>query len=301
MKTLLIVIGLLFPMLVSATDGDTYIMFGGLTGMGKTAYAYQAGFDRNMSEHFSVGATYYNEGHLPNDHRDGLSVQGWYGLKLSPSLSLKLGMGPYLSMDTNYTGGTEVNQKGYGVLSSAALKWHPTSSSWYLRAQYNNVLLVNGYGSNALLVGLGTDYEKRKIGLGPETDISVWGGVSRTTYNTSENGLAFQLEAKRPINEYLSYSVAYLNEGDTVSADRQGVMGQIWLEGHSDKWNYGAGFGPYLAYDKLQTGPNILAAGSFRVMRNVTKNTQAGVMYTRIASTYNRDSDVYMVGGSVKF
>lgn len=300
MKNLLLVVGLLFPMFVNAADGDVYIMFGGLTGLGEKTYAYQAGFDRNVSENFSIGATYYNEGHLPNDHRDGLSVQGWYGLKLSHDLALKLGIGPYLSMDGNYSG-TEVNQKGYGILSSVALKWYPTSSSWYLRAQYNNVLLVNGYGSNAVLLGIGTDYEKRKASLVPDTEFGVWGGISRTTNANTNNGLAFQIEGKRPINDYLSYSVAYLDEGNNGSTNRQGIMGQLWLEGHSEKWNYGAGFGPYLAYDKMQSGPNLLAAGSFRLTRNVTKSTQLGFTYNRVVSTYNRDADVYLFGGSVKF
>lgn len=297
MKNLLLVVGLLFPVLANAADGDTYIMFGGLTGMGEKTYAYQVGFDRNFSEHFSVGATYYNEGHLPSDHRDGLALQGWYGLKLSRDLALKLGVGPYVSMDGNYTGTTETNDKGFGILSSVALKWYPSSSSWYLRAQYNNVLLVNGYSTNALLLGVGTDYEKRKGDLGTDTEFGLWTGISRVTNANSSNGLAFQIEGKRPINDYLAYSVAYLNEG----SNRQGVLGQLWLEGHSEKWNYGGGIGPYLAFDSAQSGPNLMAAGSLRLTRNITKSTQVGFTYTRVISTYNRDSDIYMFGGSMKF
>ncbi|MEO8628123.1 MAG: hypothetical protein ABI612_08470, partial [Betaproteobacteria bacterium] len=247
---------------------------------------------------------YNNDGHLFDNHRDGLAAQAWYLLPFGNAFEFQLGTGPYATMNNTTVDGTRENEFKVGVLSSAALKWHPTLKPWYLRVQYNNTWVPNSFHSNAVLVGIGRDFTHQsdddyegKL----DADLSLWGGSSRTTMiGAQDTAIAYQLEAKFHLKnaEHVGYSVALLSEGDTNLADRRGVPVQIWYDQPATKrLTFSAGIGPYVAYDGINGRKfRVMGIGSLRATVRVVGRYEIGMMYTRVASFYNRDQDIVMIG-----
>jgi len=305
----LVLIGFLFAnasVFAQTENSDVFALGGGLHGLNHTTWTYEVGFIYEPATHFGIGLAYNNEGHLPDNHRDGLAAQAWYVQSLSRDFEVQLGTGPYLSMNNTTVDGVRENDFEVGLLTSAALKWHPAASPWYLRAQYNNAWVPRSFNSKAVLLGLGRDFSftddpnNSKL---LDADVSVWLGSSRTTQiGTQETAIGYEVEAKFRARETFSYSVAFLSEGDTNLVNRRGVVAQVWLGADlSERLAVSGGIGPYLAYDGDHAGKvGVLGIASARVTLVLLKTQQhryeAGLMYTRVASFYNRDQDIFMIG-----
>ncbi len=58
-------------------------MFGGLlAGGGGRSYAWAFDYQEGLGRYAAAGFAWYNEGHIPNHHRDGQAVQLWGRLPL---------------------------------------------------------------------------------------------------------------------------------------------------------------------------------------------------------------------------
>ena len=94
-----------------------------MRGLDSTTWTYEGGFISIRSDHFGIGFAYINEGHLVDNHRDGLTAQGWYIQSLGDRFEFQLGTGPYATMNNTTVDGVRENQFKVGLLTSAALKW----------------------------------------------------------------------------------------------------------------------------------------------------------------------------------
>ena len=196
--------------------------------------------------------------------------------------------------------------------SSVALKWHVFPHGWYLRTQYNNTWVPGSFNSNALLVGAGRDFTTLENSDGPThlgLDVSLWGGSSRTTQiGTQKSAAAYQVELQYLFDTHAQWwqvagiSTGLLSEGDTTLQRRTGIPLQFWWSSEPSHVTFSAGVGPYLAYDGVRTENkvNLLGIFSIRVtykfMETRKHQFEAGFMYTRVASFYNRDEDIFMLG-----
>ncbi len=229
-------LGLFFVATSASAQSDIFLQGGALRGPINTTWAYEGGFISKRSEHFAIGFAYNNEGHLSDNHRDGLTAQGWFIQSLGDRFEFQLGTGPYATMNNTTVDGVRENKFKVGLLTSAALKWHPTKTTWYLRAQYNNAWVPGSFNSNALLLGVGKDFkhEEDESNDGKlKTDFSFWSGTSRTTQiGPQSTAIAYELEAKFRVKafENLAYSVGLLSEGDTGLSNRRGVPVQLWYD-----------------------------------------------------------------------
>ena len=304
MVRLSLLIGFLLLAPATFAQSDIFLQGGALHGRDSETWTYEAGFISKRSEHFGIGFAYLNEGHLPDNHRDGLAAQVWFIQPLGERFELQLGTGPYANMNNTTVNGERENRFRVGLLTSAALKWHPTGSPWYLRAQYSNAWVPGSFHSDAVLFGVGRDFanqedanDKGKLGA----DFSFWGGSSRTTQiGTQNTAIAYQVEAKfhPKWSEHFAYSVSALSEGDTNLANRRGIPVQLWYDQPAtDRLTFSVGIGPYLAYDGIDDRRwEVVGIGSLRVTFRLFSRYEAGVMYTRVASFYNRDQDIVMIG-----
>ena len=190
----------------TATDdesetSDFYIVGGGLRALNDTTWTLESGFIYRPTEsHFGLGFAYNNDGHLPNNHRDGLAAQIWYSHPFADEFEVQVGAGPYANMNNTNENGIRINKFEVGVMTSVALKWHAFPHGWYLRAQFNNTWVPGSFNSNALLFGAGRDFTTKDDSNSPTrlgADVSVWGGSSRTTQiGTQRSAAAYQLEAQ---------------------------------------------------------------------------------------------------------
>jgi len=300
----LLVLGSFFIATSAFAQAEFYAYGGGLRGNGDTTWAVGFGFISKRSDHFGIGFGHYNEGHLPNNHRDGFMAQAWYLRPLGEKLELQLGTGPYASMNNTTVDGVRKNELRAGLLTSAALKWHPVSSPWYLRLQYNYALMAGTYDTHAVLLGAGRDFAAEESDADNGTrraNLGLWGGYSRTTQvGSQDSAFAYELEAKFPIRrfEHLAYSVSLLWEGDTELADRKGVPIRLWYDQPAnERLTFGFGVGPYPAYNAIGDDSfQVNGIVSIRVTYLLGKRYEAGIMYTRVVSFSDRDQDILMLG-----
>ena len=292
---------------------DFYVLGGALRALGDTTWTLQSGFIyRPTDSKFGLGFSYNNDGHLPNNHRDGLAGQVWYVQQLGEKFELQAGTGPYANMNNTNENGQRVNKFEVGLMTSVALKWHVFPHGWYLRTQYNNTWVPGSFNSNALLVGAGCDFTTLENSDGPTRlglDVSLWGGSSRTTQiGTQKSAAAYQVELQYLFDTHAQWwqvagiSTGLLSEGDTTLQRRTGIPLQFWWSSEPSHVTFSTGVGPYLAYDGVRTENkvNLLGIFSIRVtykfMETRKHQFEAGFMYTRVASFYNRDEDIFMLG-----
>jgi hypothetical protein len=288
-----------------AFEEDTSIFCGRLKGTNyKHAVTFTCGVNLSygLTDWFALNGVYLNEGHPENHHRDGFAIQ--------PSLykdfnnwRVQLATGPYYSMDTTrQADGTLLNDKHLGLLSSLALKWHPSQGNWYVGIGYNNVWMPNKLNSNSTVLLLGTDMQKDggngNNEIGSKTKVGLWIGPGDTTNPGTKVKTAGQLEFELSSKDQISYSIAGLYEGNTTLADRKGVMTQVWYNANFNNWTLSAGAGPYLERDSLRDkrATNLLAVASVRATYKLTRRTNVGLNFNRVISFYNKDADIIMLG-----
>jgi len=288
-----------------AFEEDTSIFCGRLKGTNyKHAVTFTCGVNLSygLTDWFSVNGVYLNEGHPENHHRDGFAVQPTL-YKDFNNWRVQLSAGPYYSMDTTrQADGSVLNDKHLGVLSSVALKWHPSQENWYVGMGYNNVWMPNKLNTNSVVLLVGTDMQQdagnADTGNGSKVNVGLWVGPGDTTNPGTKVKTAGQLEFALPLKDQFSYSIAALYEGNTTLADRKGVMAQVWYKGTFNHWTLSAGAGPYLERDSLRdkTATNLLAVASVRATYKLTKRTDVGLNFNRVISFYNKDADIIMLG-----
>lgn len=291
---------------------DFYVVGGALRGLGENTWTAQTGFIYSpTTTPWGIGFVYTNDGHLTNNHRDGFALQGWYAWDLSDRLELQAGMGPYANMNNTTLNRGRENRFRVGLFTTVALKWHPFESGWYLRSQLTNTLVPGSFNSNAILFGAGYDFISTSDIERPtrlKADLSVWSGASRTTQlGAQQTSGAVQIEAQYILDQPsawwqpAAYSVAFLSEGDTGLIHRRGFPLQAWWRTPPDTFTFSFGLGPYIAYDTYRETP-LTAMGilsiraAYKVLDMPSSSIEAAFMYTRVASFYHRDQDIFMLG-----
>jgi hypothetical protein len=283
------------------------------------AIEYLHALDKNTEISFS----YLNEGHFPDNHRDGVSVQLWARTRvIDPRLSLSVGIGPYLYFDTTIashaTSYDDAHDWG-GVLSLAAT-WY-TKSRWFYQLRATQVVADDSFNTLSISAGLGYQLEA-PASPGPvtsaitstkrttENELTLYLGRSIVNSFSSESGVAGEIEYRRGIAAHVDCSIAWLFERDRRLVRRNGAMSHFWMVrdflGHRLALSAGAGL--YLAIDRdrdIQPGEGgdktvsavISTSASYRLNRNWLTRIQ----WNRIATNYNRDTDIILFGLGYRF
>ncbi|PUA18502.1 hypothetical protein [Glaciimonas sp. PCH181] len=257
---------------------------------------------------------YYNEGHPDNNHRDGYALQMVFRKKIQPYLNIEFGAGPYFSMNrTTAVSGVESDDARVGALFSLALlaSLDHYSPGLSLRVGYNHVIMPGAPSSDALIVGIGKEFDT-VVAYAPDqpglTSGSVWlaGSVGFAQTNQSGPGkrLSYAIDAKKYYGHW-AISVSGVDEGsDGVRVDRRGIAAQAWyVQSISENWGISFGAGPYFAANQREFG-NWTTNGlmTLEVDRNIGKNFKAFIDFGRVVTFRNKnDADLLTLGISRKF
>jgi hypothetical protein len=287
------------------------------------SYAWQLEYMLSLNEYFDASLSYLNEGHVPDHHRDGDSLQLWTHADLFDSrLSLSIGAGPYYFYDSTSgtSTGTYTDDHGFGAMFSLATTWH-VDSRWLLQLRTNWIKIGGNADTVTAVAGIGYQLEPL-----PTTEQLRDGDLheNKTTNNTltlfmgetvlnsleRSQGLATSVEYRRGLYRYVDWTAAWLYEDDPNLLRRNGTTTQLWAVRpfHDDCLSIGAGLGVYIPLDgktglfRGENKSNLVSGiysitGSYRFYQQM----EARFTWNRILTNYNRDADIFLGGIGYRF
>lgn len=268
--------------------------------------AYEVGFGDVLTDYFSAYLAYLNEGHPLDHHRDGFAALGAFRWPIDDRVVVELSAGPYFSMDTTHVDNQPRNEKRWGVRASAAVRYYLVPNGFFLKLQYNHIQMIDGFNSDMVLFGIGSDFagNARPAFSDGKTQVSVWAGTSQTNHPQVPMEKGYMVEVKRPLGNAWAYSGSFLYEGNNGVAGRRGVAAQVWYVAPiQTKWTLSAGVGPYFSYDRdeVSNKTRLNALLSAQVSYQVTNDWAASVRFNRVATGNDKDQDLFMVGVARNF
>jgi hypothetical protein len=282
---------------------------------GAETYSWGVEYREPFSSHFSGGFLWLNEGHLPNNHRDGQAVQIWWRSKPEPiGLVFDLGLGPYRYYDThlmNSDPGYE-DRHGWGGVASASLDWY-FRSRWFVFLRANQVDTSQKYDSSSLDLGFGYRFASLIKGTDasgngePATNPHRWefdGMFGQRIANTdhSETGLAESLDVRWQMSEHFVASASLISGQDTKLDWGAGFAVQVWLQQQlTPKFTVAAGAGAFIVsednnLENAQSPSNLEALISISLAYAITPHWVARGVWHRLGTGDDHDADIWLLG-----
>jgi hypothetical protein len=292
---------------------------GALTSSGERTYSWEIDYHQSLGEFFAVSGGWINEGHLPDHHRDGGTVQIWARTTaLDRRLTLAAGIGPYFYFDTIPAANASGSQDDHGVgfVASLAATWQ-FNGPWSVHMRANYIDTPHSIDTTSLLLGVGY----RLDGSGSaaqdalavqafEREVSVTLGSTYVNTFGSEDAFAAQIEYRQRFGPYFAWSAAILNEGDASTQRRSGVVGQLWLGRtlFDQRVTAEVGIGPYLAFDIESNALDVddsreRLTGIFSLSMSYAPVPRWPVRFTwsRVFAEKSHDTDVFLLGVGYRF
>jgi hypothetical protein len=303
--------------LVAAGAGaQSFSALAGVLGDRETAeqsYTWALDYHHPVYHGLGLGATWINEGHLTNHHRDGLAGQVWLGTRFS-GMSLAVGAGPYYYFDTTRQPGerSETDSHGWGYVYSAAFTWQ-LDHRWVHQLRFNRVASTNQPATAGVLYGLAYSFRGDEGSQNPEDakplgyQLSALAGVTIANSFSSETSLAKGVELRRTSSGPMEWTVAWLDEGTTGSLHRDGFAAQGWLarRWHEGDTTFALGVGPYAILDTFgeqrQTTRHWAGLVSLSASQRFAEHWRGRFSFSRVVGTHPFDSDVLLLGTSYGF
>jgi hypothetical protein len=290
---------------------------------GDKTYTWGLEYREPLTDHFSGSFTWLNEGHLPNNHRDGQVVQLWlHSMKDPLGLVFEAGIGPYRYYDTHALNPNPDFRDihGWGAVASAAVDWY-FANHWFSYLRVNQVATFDKYGSTALVLGGGYRFAS-KFDLSPvdggagsdaaapgapvwEVDALMGERIANTTH--SETGLSESLSVLRALSDHFAVSVSFISGQDTKLDWRDGFAAQLWLQQRlTSHLSVGAGIGGFIVSkdDSImdaQSPANLAVMVSVSVAYSITTRWTTRVVWDRIGTGDDHDCDIVQLGVGYKF
>ncbi len=308
---------------VPASADDQLLLLAGnesLSGAGQAQATdiWQIEYVHALSQNFSFSIDHVNQGEFnqgvsrhPDYDGTGIWAQTDF---FEHHLALSAGAGLLYYYDTvgSSYGHGSTNVHGLGTSYTVAATWYTDSPLLFqIRAGYVD---EGGFDTRFVMLGLGYQLDGKRSAGADQSDaesavfdenkneVTLYGGqgLINQPYGTRTQSVA--LEYRRDLTDYLQWSVTYLDEGDSALADRRGVIGEIWLhkEFFDKRLSLAAGIGPYFARDRMQD-PFVATMRSFSAAYRITPGVSVRTTWERVITNYNRDSDVFLLGGSYRF
>jgi hypothetical protein len=279
-------------------------------------YSWTLEYRSLLSEHLSGSFTWLNEGHEQNHHRDGQAVQlWWHTAPDSRKARFEVGLGPYRYFDTVTASNAAgyINSHGWGWVASAGATW-PMRDGWLVSLRVNRVQVPGSISSTGILAGLGYNFgtasDTELVGRSPDSrssELDVMAGATIVNSLDADGELAGAVSWRVRATDHLTGSLTYLYEGNVHPGQRAGIAPQIWLEDDLTKrFSVGVGLGPYFATQKppatADTSPsNVSALVSVTASYAITPDWVGRLTWNRVATRYDRDSDVVLFALGYRF
>ena len=127
------------------------ILAGPLKSGGQNTYSWEATYREGLGRYAAWSFSWLNEGHIPDHHRDGQSLQIWGRLPLwDDRLELSAGAGPYRWFDTKQAqlGSDYSNTHGWGGMFTLRAAYY-FDNRWVAEMKLNRVQASGGPDTTA--------------------------------------------------------------------------------------------------------------------------------------------------------
>ncbi len=283
-----------------------------------SSYTWQVDYRQNFTDYFAGSVAYLNEGHVPDHHRDGNALEAWGRLPFwQDRVAISVGAGAYYFYDTQYApDGSSANVHGTAPIYSFSATGY-LSNRWFYRLMINRIAPAHEIQTTTTAVGVGFWFGRDqkpvpgKLGDAPAmqdyvtgSELTAFGGQSVVNTFLSEKARAYALEYRSGIMPHLDWTATAVYEGDPEIVRRNGLASQLWAVNtfFNDRVSVGIGAGPYLYIDKKHpvTGDKIPAAiaplVSLTAAEKIYDHWVVRLTWDRVVTTYNRDSDIFLLG-----
>lgn len=286
------------------------------------SYTWSLQYFHDLNERWSVSFSWINEGHFEHNHRDGHSVQIW--VRSDPiwkRVVLAAGIGPYRYYDTQLAieGSSYENSHDWGVAGSLSAAW-TTDRRWFFFIQSNIIDTSRSIGTVSLMAGIGWHLDD-SLASDHAVDSSViesrllnefafLGGWTIVNSRDSEHATSFMLEYRRNLRDHFDWSISYLNEGNPGPVKRDGMLAQLWLVEYffHSHLELGIAMGPYVSLDRHRNpesgdnnDPVVVGMITLGAAYEFLPRWTARLTWNRIATKYDRDTDVLLGGIGFRF
>jgi hypothetical protein len=309
---------------MTAANANELVLYGGGLYGGRSTeatYSWALEYRRPLDDHFSASFTWLNEGHLPDHHRDGQAVQLWWHHRPpGRGTVFEIGLGPYRYFDTATAANSDgyANMHGWGLLASAGATWY-YGREWFGTLRINRVQARNSFSTTSLVAGLGYRFgpggesapaapaTSRATTDGRRWEIDAMAGIAVANDFESENELANGVALRYRASQHITGSLTYLDEGDAWGDRRNGVAAQLWLEDDlTDRLSVGVGLGPYVLFDRPRKPDGedfarVSALLSVTAAYAISPSWTGRLIWNRVATSYDRDSDVVLLAVGYRF
>jgi hypothetical protein len=319
-------LGLIFLLLIQCTSLDAhelYLLGGALgdTASRSRSYTWSLEYMHGINEQSAFSVSWLNEGHLPNNHRDGIAAQLWGRTKrLDNRFVFATGIGPYYYYDTEFAGrGRRFSDShGLGGVFSLAGLWY-TESPWVIQLRAN-IVKTNNIDTFSAMIGVGYQLDSSSAPRppgestpqsenNPKNEITAFVGQTIANSFDSRNSTAGSVEYRRGVAPHLDWTVAWLYEGDDHHSRRHGIMSQIWAvqSFNQEHLTLGIGIGPYVLVDRYSGSSRNESADPLAGMITLSASYRLGthwlsrISWNRMTTNDNHDSDVILAGAGYRF
>jgi hypothetical protein len=318
---------LLFPFLLAAAAtcpafAQELNLFGGTlrdTSRHKSAHAVEAEYMQGVGSHSAFSLGYLNEGHLPDDHRDGYLAQFWGRTDvLDRKLTLSAGIGPYWYLDTNQRtpGSGFTDNHGWGRIMSLDAAWH-AGDRWLIRARGNWVNASSSFDSSSLSLGVGyslsSDWCAAPRAEAPQCpewttgrELTLYGGTDVVnSFGNTGSAAVEGLEYRRGFARNADWTVGLFHENHRLLARRTSLATEVWVTRpvSGEDWRLGLGAGPYFVIGKGnraasgETNPqSVCGVISATASRRLSDKWSLRLTWDRVFTNDDRDTDMVMLG-----
>jgi hypothetical protein len=284
-----------------------------------SSYSWQVDYRQNFYRNFAASVVYINEGHVPGHHRDGTAFLVWARLPFGENrFAVSLGLGAYSYYDTQLLPNGETgNIHGTAPIFSVAATGY-FANRWLYRGMLNRTNPAHQMKVNTAVLGLGYWFGQErkpipgKLGDAPEErgyvtghELTLFGGQSVVNTFLSPSARAYALEYRRGLVPHIDWTASLVYEGYPEIVRRSGFTTQVWAVNtfFRNRVTVGIGIGPYVFIDRkhpvLPERSNPAAVAplvSLTLSRRLSEHWNARLVFDRVASSYNRDADIFLLG-----
>lgn len=303
---------------------------GSMPNLRSSSYSWDLGYRQHLFRHLSGSVSWINEGHLEGHHRDGTAAQVWVDLPLFKGRYIfSAGAGGYYYFDTQATpaGNTVDVHDTAAIVSFSATAYF--TDRWFARLLLNRINPRDDFRSNTLLLGAGYWFGQDKrptpgaMGGTPEeaayvtgNELTLFTGTSVVNAAFSEHGQAYAVEYRHGLMSHLDGTVSFTYEGDPKIVRRSGVGLQVWPVNtfFHEHVTVGIGLGAYVYIDNKHLGSQRQVASGVSVSTpaiaplisptfavRVAEDWVVRLVWDRVITNYNRDSDVFLIGAGYRW